>query len=338
MEQNMKIRNIYEKMQPYVKYIAKRLLLMIPVIIIISLIIFFIIEQIPGDPLNSLLNPEELTGTAEEIAAKRAYWTEKLGLNDPFFIRYLRWWKNLLRGDFGYSTYKNQPVNDFIGRALINSFKLNLLAFFISFAISIFIGVLSAVKRNSFFDKFWTTFSVIGISIPSFFLAMVLIYFFAVKIQLFPISGMSDPLGMRMNIFYYVLPVTVIVLGSMASLIKYVRNAMLEVMKQDYIRTARAKGLKEKVVIYRHGFRNALIPVITLIGFWIPALFGGSIIIEKIFVWPGMGEMMNYAYSYRDRSLLIIVLVFYAFMTLIGNLLMDIGYAIADPRVRERGL
>ncbi len=333
-----KMKNFYISIIPYLKYIGKRLLLMIPVILLISLIIFFIIEQTPGDPLNSLLNPEELTGTAEEIANKRAYWTEKLGLNDPFIVRYFRWWKNLIVGDFGYSSYKNQPVNEFIGTALWNSFKLNILAFFLSFAISIFIGVISAVKRNSFFDKFWTVFSIVGISIPSFFLAMLLIYFFAVKFQIFPISGMSDPLGMRSPLMYYFLPVTVIVLGSMASLIKYVRNAMLEVMKKDYIRTARAKGLKEKVVIYRHGFRNALMPVITLVGFWIPALFGGSIIIEKIFVWPGMGEMMNNAYSYRDRSLLVIVLVFYAFLTLMGNLFMDIGYAVVDPRVRERGI
>lgn len=329
--------SFWEKYGSMIRYIAKRILLIIPVLFIISLIIFSMIEFMPGDPLNAFLNPELLTGTIEEVAEKRAYWTEELGLNDPFPVRFVRWWGQLLKGDFGYSVVKYQPVKNFVGNHIYNSFVLNVFAFMLAFAIAIVVGIKSAVKKYSLFDNFFSVFSIVGISLPSFFMAMLLIFGFAVSLKILPFNGMLDPLGIRPTWSYYVLPVTVITLGSLASLIKYVRNAMLEVLKQDYIRTARAKGLAEKVVIYRHAFRNALIPVITLVGFWIPGLFGGSIIIEKIFVWPGIGLLMNQAYAQKDRSVLVIVLVFYALLTLLGNLFMDVGYSLADPRVREGG-
>lgn len=311
--------------------------MMIPVILVISLMIFTLIDIMPGDPLNAFLNPEQLTGTAEQIAAKRAHFTEVLGLNDPFIVRFFRWWRQLLTGEMGYSVIKNQPVVNFIGYHFKNSFVVNLYGFTLAFIISIFIGIKSAVKRNSFFDKFWTVFSISGISLPRFFMAMILIFFFSIKLRLLPISGMIDPMGIRPSWQYYMLPTAVITLGSLASLIKYVRNSMLEVLKQDYIRTARAKGLSEKVVIYRHAFRNALIPIITLLGFYIPALFGGSLIIENIFVWPGIGSLMKQAYDFKDRSVLIISLVFFALLTLLGNLMQDVGYTLVDPRIREGG-
>lgn len=329
--------SFWEKYGSMFKYIGKRILLIIPVLFIISIIIFTMIEFMPGDPLNAFLNPENLTGTVEEVMVKRAYWTEKLGLNDPFPVRFVRWWGHLLKGEFGHSIVKNQAVNKFIGKHIYNSFVLNVYSFIFAFAIAIVVGIKSAVKKYSMFDNFVSVFSIIGISLPSFFMAMLLIFGFAVKLQLLPFNGMLDPLGIRPTWTYYVLPVAVITLGSLASLVKYVRNAMLEVLKQDYIRTARAKGLAEKVVIYKHAFRNALIPVITLVGFWIPGLFGGSIIIERIFVWPGIGNLMNQAYQFKDRSVLVIVLVFYALLTLLGNLFMDVGYSLADPRIREGG-
>lgn len=329
--------SLYEKYGKLLKYIAKRLLLIIPVIFIISLIIFTMIEFMPGDPLNAFLNPEKLTGTAEEVIKKREFFIEKLGLNDPFIIRFGRWWGQLLRGELGYSVIKNRPVKEFIGRYFYNSFKVNIFSFVLAFSISIYIGIKSAVKKNSWFDKGWTLFSILGISLPHFFLAMLLIFIFAIILRLLPLSGMIDPMGIRPTYQYYILPILVVTLGSLAPLIKYVRNSMLEVLKQDYIRTARAKGLSEKVVIYRHAFRNALIPIVTLIGFWIPGLFGGSIIVENIFVWPGIGNLMRQAYDFKDRSVLIIALVFMALLTLIGNLMQDVGYSLVDPRVREGG-
>jgi peptide/nickel transport system permease protein len=326
-----------KKYSPLFKYIIKRLLLIIPVILVISLIIFTLIEAMPGDPLNAFLNPEKLTGSPEEVLQKRAHFTKVLGLNDPFFIRFIRWWGHLLKGELGYSVIKNKPVKDFIGSHFMNSFKVNIFAFIFAFALSIYIGIKSSVKRNSFFDKFWTVFSIAGISLPSFFMAMLLIFLFSITLRWLPISGMKDPMNIRPTFQYYILPILVVMLASMASLIKYVRNSMLEVLKQDYIRTARAKGLGEKVVIYRHAFKNALIPIITLLGFYIPSLFAGSIIVENIFVWPGIGSLMRQAYDFKDRSVLIVTLIFFAFLTLIGNLLQDIGYALADPRIREGG-
>lgn len=339
----MKQESIYkkpsfiEKYGTLIKYIIKRLLLIIPVILIISLIIFTLIEFMPGDPLNAFLNPEQLTGSAEEVLQKREFYAEMLGLNDPFMIRFFNWWGQLLKGELGYSVIKNKPVSDFIGMHFYNSFKVNIFGFILAFIIAIIVGIKSAVKKNSFYDKSWTVFSVAGISLPSFFMAMLLIFLFSIILRILPISGMLDPMGIRPTYQYYILPISVITLTSLAPLIKYVRNSMLEVLKQDYIRTARAKGLGEKVVIYRHAFRNALIPIITLLGLYIPALFGGSIIVENIFVWPGIGNLMRQAYDFKDRSVLIVALIFFAFLTLFGNLISDICYSIADPRIREGG-
>ncbi|QVK21819.1 ABC transporter permease [Mycoplasmatota bacterium] len=322
---------------PFLKYLVKRLLLMIPVIIIISLLIFFMIQNMPGNELNMFFNPEDPSLTELQKQMLTEYWTEKLGLNDPFFVKWGKWWLNMFQGDFGISITKQKPVADFVGEAIMNSFRLNISGFILAFLISIVVGVKSAVKRFSKFDNFWTVFSIIGISLPGFFMSILLVFAFSVNLGWTPISGMQDPMNETPAILYYILPVTVITLSSLASLIRYVRNAMLEVLKQDYIRTARSKGLKEKVVIYRHAFRNALIPVITLVGFYIPLLFGGSIVLERIFVWPGIGLLMNAAYTGRDRALMITMLIFYSFLTLLGNLFMDIGYALADPRVREGG-
>ncbi len=336
-----KANPLYElisKIKPILFYIIKRLIMMIPVLIIMSFIIFYIISKMPGDPVNMFLNPETLSNkTPLEIEALRAYWEAKLGLNDPFIVQFVKWWGTIIKGDFGISVIKNAPVSDFIGAHLFNTFKLNIFGFILAFILAIIIGITSAVKRNSFFDKFFTSFSIVGISLPSFFIAMILIFIFSIQLRVLPISGMADPLGYRPTWMYYILPITVIILTSLASLLRYVRNAMLEVLKQDYIRTARAKGLKDKIVIYRHAFRNALIPVITLMGFYIPAIFSGSIIVEKIFVWPGIGFLMNEAYSFKDRAVITSVSLFFALLTLLGNLFMDVGYGIADPRVRLGG-
>jgi len=330
--------DFYSNAKPIMVYIMKRLLWMIPVLLIMSFVIFFVISKMPGDPVNMYLNPEEMGNkTPAEVQALRDYWEDQLGLNDPIPVRFAKWWGTILKGDFGISVIKNDQVSNFIGSYMWNTFKLNIVGFILAFILAIVIGITSAVKRNSFFDKFFTVFSIVGISLPSFFMAMILIFVFSILLRVLPISGMADPLGLRPTWIYYVLPITVIILTSLSSLMRYVRNAMLEVLKQDYIRTARAKGLKEKVVIYRHAFRNALIPVITLMGFYIPAVFGGSIIVEKIFVWPGMGYLLNSAYSFKDRAIITSVSLFFALLTLLANLFMDVGYALVDPRVRLGG-
>lgn len=309
---------------------------MIPVLFIISLVLFFVTRSMPGDPVDVFL------GVGSEITAeRRAEVREMLGLNDPLIIQYFKWASRILQGEFGDSLVYRRPVKEIIGPFLQNSFILNIGGLFISFLISIPIGIIAAVHKNSLWDRSWTILSLIGFCLPSFFIAMLVIFLFALKLNWFPISGMVTP-GVHNTGFAYVLdvlqhlalPLFVVVFGSMAGLFRYVRNSMLEVINQDYIRTAKAKGVKKFVVIYVHAFRNALIPIITLMGFMIPSLFGGSIILETIFVWPGIGKELYAAIIGRDYNLVMTLNMLFALLTLFGNLLADIGYALADPRVR----
>ncbi len=285
----------------------------------------------------AMLDPEKTAAmTIEErnnyVETMRAF----LGYDKTLVERYFIWIKDtFIDGEFGYSIRFNKPVNQIIGSYIARSFKVNILGFIFAFLISIPVGITAAVKKNKLFDKVVTILTIVGISLPSFFVALLLIMLFVVQLDLLPFSGMSDPKGIVPDWKYLVLPVTVIVLTSLASLVRYIRAAMIDVLQSDYIRTARAKGLSEKIVIYRHAFQNALIPVVTLIGMWIPALFGGSIIVEKIFAYPGMGYLLNQAYGYKDRAILQTALLFFGLLTLLGNIFIDIGYMAVDPRIRE---
>ena len=334
-----KLSTLANTLLPYFKYIFIRILYLIPVIIIISIIIFGLIELMPGDPILAMINPETTANMTED---QRLAYIETmrviLGYDKPLIIRYFSWCKDVLTGNFGYSVFLNKPINTFIGGYIMNSFKVNVVGFIIAFLIAIPIGIKSAVKKNSTYDKVVTVLSMVGISLPSFFMALLLVLLFSATLRILPFSGMTDARGIRPDWMYYVLPVTVIVLSSLAGLIRYIRSAMIEVLQADYIRTAKAKGLSDKVVIYRHAFKNALIPIITIIGFWIPALFGGSIIVEKIFAWPGMGLLMNDAYQFRDRAVLATVLLFFAVLTLFGNLFMDVAYTFVDPRIKAQNI
>ncbi len=333
------IVNLYNNLMPYITYIFKRVLLLIPVFIIITMIIFFMVSSMPGDPLAAYMDqesiPQDLDPEVEE--QRRQELLELYGLNDPIPVRYVNWWKDFFNGDYGYSSIRKQPVNTFIEEAFMYTLKINVYGFAIAFILGIIIGITSAVKKNKLFDKVSSVVSVIGFSMPSFFFAMILLYVFAINLKVLPLSGSTDPKGVIPDWHYMVLPIMLVAITSTASIMKYVRSAMLEVLKQDYIRTARSKGLNEKVVIYKHAFRNSMIPVITLLGFYIPALFGGSIITEKIFNYPGIGLLMSQAYTARDSAILTIVLTFFAFLTLLGNLFMDVGYTIVDPRISVGG-
>ncbi len=330
-------KNFLEILGPYLLYIAKRLISLIPVLLIISLVIFILINLMPGDPVMAMLDPEKTASmTIEErnayVESMRAF----LGYDKPMAERYLYWLRDtFFKGEYGYSIRFNKPVNSFIGDYIARSFKVNIIGFIFAFIIAIPIGITAAVKNNKLFDKLVTVLTIIGISMPSFFLALLLIMLFVVQLDVLPFSGMSDPRGVIPDWKYLVLPVTVIVLTSLASLTRYVRASMIEVLKSDYVRTARAKGLTEKVVIYHHAFQNALITVVTLVGMWIPALFGGSIIVEKIFAYPGMGYLLAQAYGYKDRAILQTALLFFGLLTLLGNIFIDVGYMVVDPRIRE---
>lgn len=321
------------------KYILRRFLHLIPVMIVISIAIFLIMELMPGDAVQAYLGVGSGVSVEQQEQIK-----EQLGLDGNVVERYIKWAGRTLRGDFGRSILQRAPVADIIGESVWNTFILNFFGMIFAFAISIPVGIRSAVNKYSKFDNFWTVFSLVGVSMPSFFFAMILIFFVGMPLGL-PLTLMRDPMSVVRGYptvwaefvdvgRHMIMPLTVLIISSLASLTRYVRNATLEVINQDYIRTARSKGLSEKVVIYKHAFRNALLPIVTLLGGWIPALFGGSLILETIFRWPGIGNTLYQAIFKQDTSLVMAINIFYAMLMLAGNLLADISYALVDPRVK----
>jgi len=323
------------------KFILRRLLILIPALLIVSMVIFAITANLPGDRVASFLGMDQRI-TAEERARVEAL----LGLDGSIVTQYGRWLGRVFQGDFGNSMQTRQPATDLLGNRIWNTFILNFTSFIIASIISILVGIRQAVKKYKFTDNAWTVVSLLGISVPSFYLGYVLIFFVAVPHGL-PFGGMRDTIKQVMgyaNIWenlldlarHMLLPVTVMVFMNFAVLTRYVRGTMIDVMNQDYIRTARSKGLKEKVVVYRHAFKNALIPLVTLLGLYIPSLFAGAVILEQVFSWPGIGRALVGAITARDNSVVMLAMVFFASLTMLGNLLSDVLYSVADPRIRTK--
>ncbi len=318
------------------KYLLRRILHLIPVLIIVSIVLFSIIQLMPGDPVTAILG--EGSQITEE---KREQIRDLYGLNDPLPVQYSKWIGRTLRGEFGDSTQYRQPVSEVMVVRIKNSFILNITALIVAILIAVPVGITTAVKKYSLYDNVVTSFSLIGMSIPSFFFALIVIFLFAVKFPIFPMSGMITA-GTYYTGFEYLsdlvrhmfLPVFVLSVGSIASYSRYVRSTMGDVIKQDYIRTARSKGLTEKVVIYKHAFRNALVPIVTLIIMSLPALFGGSIVVENMFSWPGIGRVSYSAVMNRDYNLVLTVNMFYVLLMIGSNLLADIASAALDPRIK----
>lgn len=345
-EKDSGLKGFLSRSMPMIRYIIKRILYLIPVALGIAFILYLIIDRMPGDAVAAMIDPE--TTSAAEIEALKAAMRIKLGLDGPLYERFFKWLWNLMQGNFGYSTLAGpNPVGPFIGEAIKNTFRVNLIGYILAIIIALIVGIKAAVDRRSVFDNFWTVFSLIGISMPGFFFAMVLIFIFVINLGWFPMNGMIDPsintatastwVIWKDMLWHMVLPISVVLLGALPGLFRYVRNSMLEVLNQDYIRTARAKGLKDKTVIYRHAFRNALLPIITIIGSMLPGLFSGSITVESIFVYPGVGQLLNTAIFKRDRNVVMLLLVFFAVLQLISNLVVDVSYALVDPRIRVGG-
>ncbi len=321
-------------------YFAKRLLEMIPTIIGITLISFFIIHLAPGKPTDILseLNPK-ITPEAREKLEK--YY----GLDKPIIVQYGIWIKRLVKLDFGesFSTDK-RPVWDKIKERLPITILINVLSLVLVILIAIPIGVSSATHQYSLYDKITTVVVFVGFAIPTFWLALLLMILFGIYLDWLPISGIKslnyDSLStvgkIRDMSSHLIMPVLLGAFGGLAGLSRYMRSNMLEVIRADYITTARAKGLSERAVIYKHAMRNALLPVITILGLSVPGLIGGSVIFETIFAIPGMGQLFYMSVMTRDYPLIMGVLTIGAVLTLIGNLLADAGYAIADPRIRNR--
>lgn len=314
------------------KYVLRRILQSIPIILAITFIVFVLINAAPGDPLARLEDPSI---TKEDLMNK----LEKMGMNDPLIVRYGRWLKNLvLKGHLGYSMDSaRRPVTEMILERLPATLFLSVGSLLFSFIFAIPIGIISATKQYSKFDYGVTIIAFLGISMPSFYLALLMLYSFSLKIPIFPSGGFYSPDGNNgffMLLYRSILPMFCLGFGGLASLTRYMRSSMLEVIREDYIRTARAKGLAEKVVVYKHAFRNALIPVITILGLSLPGLMSGSVLIERIFSWPGMGKMYVQAIFSRNYTLIMGYMFIYAVLVYLGNLIADISYALADPRIR----
>ena len=319
-------------------YILKRLGLMIPMLLGITLISFTVIHLAPGTPtdMQTTLNPK-----ASLEAQKRL--RELYGLDKPLMVQYGDWLTRLVQLDFGRSfSPDRRPVWDKIKERIGITLSLNLMSLIIILGVSIPIGVIAAYRAHSWFDQATTLFVFFGFAMPTFWLALLLIMFFGVYLDWLPISGLTS-LNFRQFSFWQkvqdlgahvTLPVLVAAFGGLAGMSRYMRGNMLEVIRQDYITTARAKGLPERVVIFKHALRNALLPVITILGLSVPGLIGGSVIFESIFAIPGMGQLFYGAVMARDYPLVMGELVIGAVLTLLGNMLADVGYALVDPRIR----
>lgn len=312
---------------------------MIPLIFGITLITFAVIHLAPGGPVEVETEMQLKASAQARENLKRLY-----GLDKPLHIQYLDWLKRLVKLDFGKSFVDGKKVVDKIKERIPVTLTINMLSLILIMLIAIPIGVLSATKQYSLFDKLTTVFVFIGFSTPTFWLALILMIIFGVTLGLLPISGIQsiDVSGMtKMERLldwarHLILPVGLSAFGGIAGLSRYSRSSMLEVIRQDYIRTARAKGLNESDVIIHHALRNALMPVVTILGLAVPGLIGGSVIFETIFAIPGMGQLFYSSAMARDYPTIMGILVIGAVLTLIGNLIADVSYAIVDPRIRVR--
>ncbi len=319
------------------RYILKRILILIPVVFLVSVLIFGIVKIMPGDPVDLMLSPD-ISQAQYEASYDAMY--QKLGLDKSLPEQYLIWITDIFSGEFGYSSTENKPVAEVIAEPMKNTFILNIGVNFLYLAIAIPVGIRCAVKRSSLFDNAWQTFSLITYSTPSFFLAIFLIYIFSVGLSWLPMGGMPSSAtlsGMDLVISWIrtlALPTITLTIVSLAGAVRYIRNAMIEALNQDYIRTARSKGLSEKVIIYRHAFKNALIPVSYIIVGTLFSLFAGSALIESVFQYNGIGALIVEAVLNRDNQLVITLNLFYATLSLVSVLVADIVYAAVDPRIK----
>jgi peptide/nickel transport system permease protein len=320
------------------RYLLKRLLFMIPMLLGITIISFVVIHLPPGEPdvLGSEMNPKVTKEVREQIRAI-------YGLDKPLYVQYGLWLKRFVKLDFGTSLGQDRrPVIDKIKERLPITIAIDLLSMALIFFIGIPIGLYSARYKDSAADKALTTFVFAGYAMPGFWLALLLMMFFGVYLEILPISGLKSfnyeelsAIGKILDIAQHiVLIVSITTLSGLVGISRYMKNSLLEVLRQEYIVTAQAKGLPEKMVLRKHAFRNALLPVITILGLSVPGLIGGSVILESIFSIPGMGQLFYAAVMARDYPTIMGILIIGAFLTLLGNLIADVCYAIADPRIR----
>jgi len=309
------------------QYIVRRLLLMVPVALLVTVIVFVLVRLTPGDPVLVYAGEERDPETLAQIR-------RSLGLDQPLPVQYVAWLSRALHGDFGRSIRTRQPVLEAIVERLPATIELGLAALLISVSVSLVVGTISALKRNSLLDLLVTGAAIGGVSLPNFFLGITLILVAAVVFRLLPPGGyvpfVQDPAA---NLRYLILPAITLASASLAVNLRQVRSSLIDVLAQDYIRVARAKGLPERLVIFRHALRNALIPVVTLVGLQAGAIIEGAIITETIFFWPGVGRLAVDSIAGRDYPVVQTIVLFSAMSFMLSTLLVDILYAWLDPRI-----
>ncbi len=316
------------------KYILRRLLVAIPILLGITVLDFAFINLAPGDPIMAMVASE--AGSAQG-AVDTERLRENLGLDKPITVRYVTWLSEIAQGNFGISFSSKRPVIERIQERLGPTLLLTMSAMVISLLIGIPLGCIAAVRQYSRLDYALTVLAFAGISIPNFFLAMAAISIFTVQLHLLPAFGMAtvgEPFSLIDRARYLIMPALILGLTNTAAIMRYSRTSLLEALHQDYVMTARAKGLREWIVVARHAFRNALLPLITIVALRLPGLFSGSVIIETIYSWPGIGQLSIEAINQRDYPQIMGLLLVTSILVLAADLLADVAYAYADPRVR----
>ena len=317
-----------------VAFIVRRLMISVVVLFAISMVLFALLQLMPGDPAQIMIDPFSFSGDREAAIERRR---AQLGLDQPLAVQYVRWMGELLQGNLGYSFGSGQAVFDIMTGRLAATTRLMSFSMGIAMLVGIPDGIVAALRRNTVVDYSATFVSLVAISVPSFFVALAGIYVFGLKLGWLPTAGMNrtgGDGGLVDSLRYLVLPGSILGFALAGPYVRYARASMLEVLGQDFLVTARSKGLSRRYVITRHALRNALIPLVTVIAIQIPSLFAGAVVIEQIFAWPGMGRMALDAIAVRDYPILLGFVMAAAVLVLLCNLAADIAYAVIDPRIR----
>lgn len=316
------------------RWIFRRILISIPVFVGITILTFTFVRLAPGDPVRMMVNPEYMAGDAEGYIQRLR---GELGLDQPLPVQYVRWAGNVLQGNLGFSYLDRRPVADIVRERVWPTTKLMGTALLVSLVLGVPIGILAALRQYSWIDYLSAVLSLTTISTPSFFLGLACIYVFSLRLDLLPTSGMftaGAPPSLTDDLRHLILPAGILGFNLAGPFARYARASLLEVLRQDYLQTARAKGLPPRLVTLRHALPNAFIPLITVIGVQIPILFAGAVVIEQIFSWPGMGQLALASITQRDYPVLMGFTMAVAVLVLLCNLIADVAYAVVDPRIR----
>lgn len=309
------------------RYFIKRLLYFFPVILMVSFLVFIMIRLIPGDPARTIAG---IMASEEDVERIRI----QLGLKEPIYIQFIKWVSNILKGDLGISIRTNRPVTLEIFSRLPNTIELTIVGLFIAIIIGIPIGIFAAIKRGELSDTLLSIFALSGVSIPVFWMGLVLIYVFSLSLGILPVGERGGPLWTIEGLSHIILPSITIAAPSAGVFARITRSSMIEVLEQEYIRTAKAKGLKMNIIIFRHCIRNVLVQLITIIGMQFGYLLGGAIVTETVFAWPGIGRLLVDAIISRDYPLVQGIVLVYSILFISINLFIDLIYGIIDPRIR----